>query len=74
MNINELIRMVSTLSPAQKAQLVEFIRQQTTSDLNEALEEIMELLREMGVLIEHNGNVADARQRIEAMRQLARLL
>lgn len=74
MNINEIIRVVAALSPKQKSELMTFIRQQTTADLDDAIYEIIEKLRTMGAIIDYSGDVADARQRIEALRQLARLL
>lgn len=74
MNINEIIRVVAALNPTQKSELMHFVRQQTTASLDDAVDEIIEELRVMGVIVDYSGDVSDARQRIEALRQLARLL
>ncbi len=74
MNINEIIRVVAALSPTQKSELLTFIREQTTADLDDALDEIMDKLRGMGAISNYHGDVADARQRLEALKHLARLI
>lgn len=74
MNINEIIRVVGGLNPTQKAELIMFIRAQTTANLDDAMQEIFEKLRDMGAIMNLGTDIADARQRIEAMRHLMRFL
>lgn len=68
MNIQKIIAVVAALSPTQKTELLAFIREQTTANLDDALDEIAIKLGEMGLLHEVEG-VNDARERIAALKQ-----
>lgn len=75
MDLQDIVQVVSRLNIQQKAELVEFIRNQSTDDLPTALQEISDKLDAMGVDISLNaGNLENARRRLEALQSLTKLL
>lgn len=76
MILRDLIQVVSRLTLRQKTELVAFIRNQSTQELETALDEILDKLHEMGVSddLVAATDTQSARERLEALQALSKLL
>lgn len=70
MDIHSLSRILGRLSIEQKAELVAFVRSQTTDDLKLALTEITQKLEQMGIAMPAGQSTQEAAATLEAISKL----